>query len=426
MCEQIKASMATHNDSDTGLIPNTVRRWEIGERWPEPRFRKHLVLIFGKAASDLGILTPDELALRPADEEPFELARRLLAMVSPTTGDPGFSRHLFLRGLLGASLLPVIAPLGASASTADVLAHAMTNATGPDARTVAAYAEISTRQRELYWTAPAHAVYESALSHTQLGIQILRGTGSDEMQRRLAAALAESALLSARIAFFDLRQEAVAQRCFDVAREATERAGDHALAAAVFAHMSFVPGFNGNRASAESLLHAAHGHARYDAGPGMRSWLHCVAAEVTARTGDPAASLNHVRQAQDSLSTSGTDPVWLDFYDESRLAGFTGYSQLLAGKPAEAATSLETALDGLDSTNTKQAAVVLFDLAVAHAAEDVERAASYVGRAFDALEHDWYAAAAGRIPRVGAVLRGTPYLAELQERAMAIPPSGAS
>jgi hypothetical protein len=43
LCEQIKRGMRDADEADTGLTGNTVRRWETGERWPDPRFRNHLV-----------------------------------------------------------------------------------------------------------------------------------------------------------------------------------------------------------------------------------------------------------------------------------------------------------------------------------------------------------------------------------------------
>jgi hypothetical protein len=38
---------------------------------------------------------------------------------------------------------------------------------------------------------------------------------------------------------------ALAERCFEIATTALRESGDHALAAAVYAHWSFVPGFAG-------------------------------------------------------------------------------------------------------------------------------------------------------------------------------------
>lgn len=417
---QIKRSMDQHAEPDTGLIPNTVRRWETGERWPDPRFRKHLVLIFGKPAADLGLLTPDELAMRPEDDDAFDLARRLLTMVN---SERDFNRGTFLRGLLGAGLLPAVAPLGATADAVERLGHAAKVAAGPDDAAVSSFSGIASRQRELYWSTPAPVLFESALAHTQLGVHLLRATTGADRRGHLAAALAESALLTARLAFFDLGQVAVAQRCFDTAREATEQSGDHALAAAVFAHMSFIPGFSGDRTSATALIQAAHSHARYAPGPRLRSWLHCVASEIAARTGDPEQSVRHARQANDSLATGGADPLWLDFYDASRLDCFTGYSHLVAGNHSEAATSLESALGALDPLATKQRAVVLFDLATAHAQGDAERAAGYARDGIAALELDWYGAAYDRIPALGQALHGTPYAAELSDRVRALPPS---
>jgi transcriptional regulator with XRE-family HTH domain len=51
LCEQVKSCMRNAGEADTGLTGNTVRRWETGERRPDPPFRKHLVMILGKPAS---------------------------------------------------------------------------------------------------------------------------------------------------------------------------------------------------------------------------------------------------------------------------------------------------------------------------------------------------------------------------------------
>src|SRR6266545_1192488 len=110
LTDRIRAEMKRCGDPDTGLTANTVRRWEIGERWPDARFRKHLVAIFGKPASELGLLTPDEMAMRPVPDVVTEI-RRLLAMVEAETGPGGLDRGGFLRSLLGVGALPLLARL---------------------------------------------------------------------------------------------------------------------------------------------------------------------------------------------------------------------------------------------------------------------------------------------------------------------------
>jgi hypothetical protein len=227
-----------------------------------------------------------------------------------------------------------------------------------------------------------------------------------------------------RLAFFDLRRVALAERCFEIATTAMRESGDHALTAAVYAHWSFVPGFAGDRAAAQTLLDAAAGHARYAPGPLLRSWLHCVHSEVSARTGAPAQSVRHARQAEDSLSTRGDDPEWLDFFDPARLAGFLGYSQLVAGRTADAAVSLQRVLDQLDDRAGKQRSVVLLDLAAAHARGDAEHGMDFAAQAFEQLEREPYGTAYGRITAVRHALVGTPQARLLDERIRSLPIAG--
>lgn len=418
LCEQIKRSMRDAGECDTGLTGNTARRWETGDRWPEPRFRKHLVKLLGKPASQLGLLTPDELSVRPEAPEQVDSLERLLTMLGDQMRDGGISRQRFLRALIAAGVLPTLAPLEAAGEVFEPLAF--TRSSRVDSRVVESYATITAQHRGLYWTAPAHTLLSSALGHIQLGVQLL-GDGDGGLRPNLACSVAESALLGARLAFFDLQQVPLAERCFEIAATAVRESGDHALAAAVLAHRSFVPGFVGDGAAAQSLLDAATGHARYDAGPLLRAWLHCVRSEVSARSGAAEHSVRHARQAEDSLSSRGADPEWLDFFGPARLDGFLGYSLLVAGRTEEAAGSLDNALGQLDDRAGKQRSVILLDLAAAHAVTDAERGADLAGQALDRLEREPYGTAYDRIPAVRRVLEGTPHAHVLDERVRMLP-----
>lgn len=66
LVRQLTQSMRAHGESDTGLTATTVWRWETGVRRPTAVFRKHLVNVFGLPADELGLLSADELASRPA------------------------------------------------------------------------------------------------------------------------------------------------------------------------------------------------------------------------------------------------------------------------------------------------------------------------------------------------------------------------
>lgn len=265
--DRVRREMDRLHEPYTGLNANTVRRWEIGERWPEPRYRKHLVAIFGKPASELGLLTPEELSLRPRAKADDEF-RRLCDVLTGGAGQGGWDRATVLRAMLGAGVLPLVSPL--------LSLDPRETETGRDNSDPQVYAQIARCQRDLYWTTLARPLFEAAYAHTQLGIGLVRGATRPN-RTGFASALAEAALLTARLAFFDLGQPAVANRCFDVALAATREAGDHALAATILGHMAFVPGFGREPEQARTLIAAAQQHTWHGVHPLVRSWLHCVA-----------------------------------------------------------------------------------------------------------------------------------------------------
>lgn len=405
--ERVRAHMADHGESDTGLCANTVRRWETGERRPEPRYRKHLVAILGKTASELGLLTPDELAIRPQPSVTDEI-RRLPYMTSHESGENGVDRTVVLRALLGVGALPLLAPL-LSFDPQETAAVNTRPATDPDS-----YATIARCHQRMYWTSPAVSLYEAAYAHTHLGVTLTRATDSGS-RVPLATALAQSALLTARLAFFDLNQPAIAQRCYDVALAATREAGDHALAAAVLGHLAFIPAFSHRADDARSLITAALQHTWHGVPAIVRSWLHCVASEIEGRAGAGKAGLHHIDLATAAIDTGTPPPQWLDFYDTSRLHCFAGYAALAAGDHAGAAHHLTNALHHLDSGAGKQRSVVLADLATAHS-HDSDHAADYLHQAIDTLHTDWYAAGLDRVRAARALLADSSPTSALDER----------
>jgi hypothetical protein len=120
------------------------------------------------------------------------------------------------------------------------------------------------------------------------------------------------------------------------------------------------------------------------------------------------------------LRTRGTDPVWLDFFDTSRLAGFAGNTLFLAGQHRAAASRLQEFLDGLADGASRQRAVLLFDLATAQAPGDAEQASATAQHACHVLGRDYYATALKRVPDVRRALGDTPYAAELDDHVRAL------
>lgn len=423
LAEQIKQSIDRVHEQDTGLTADMVRRWETGERRTLPRYRKHLVLVFGKPAAELGLLSAEELACRPPeDDQSLEQLRSMIAMAQGSSSDEAFSRNTFLRLFLGACA-SVLLPGTTLAGLGSGLGELARSESPLDGESVAAYETAVDAQAQLYWTVPAGHLFETALGHTRLGMELLRGASGDA-RRSLATATARSALLCGRLAFFDLGDPAGGERCFDTALRLVQEGDDHAVAAAICAHLAFVPGFRCREVEAGHALDAAAAHVRYGGGPLLRSWVHAVRGELAVRAGDAKRGLASLRQAEEALATGGVDPAWLDFYDGSRLAGFLGYAQLHAGRNVDAVATFEGALAGLAPRAAKQRAVLLLDLANAYVPLDAQTAFDHATQALDGMSREVYAAARDRLPGVRAALRATPYAAEFDERSSALPGVG--
>jgi hypothetical protein len=348
--------------------------------------------------------------------------RRLLTVTSGSHPENRFTRQAFLRLMLGAGLIHNGAPLRAIGESLQSLLPLpdLEGCGRVDSETVASYETVTTAYERLYWTTPASTLFNSAMTQLDLGLHLLRmGLDGDASTATFAAAVMRSALLAGRIAFFDLGQPVVAQDCLNTARELSSESSDHALAAVIYGHLAFIPGFANDATSALSCVGVAQRHATYAGSPLIRSWLHCVSAEFLTRAGQPKAGLVKFHLAEDAIQTVGSDPPWIDFYDESRLHGFGGYALLAAGKPAEAASQLENALERLAPNANKQRSVLLFDLATAYAPLDPVRAVQLAGEAYDTLQSNGYAVARDRVLVVRNALRDCPSATALAERTTA-------
>ncbi|MEU0513374.1 hypothetical protein [Amycolatopsis sp. NPDC006125] len=436
LAKQLRRSVSEAGDGTPGVNGDVVRRWESGDRRPDPLYKKHLVLVFGKPAAELGLLTPEEMALRPSRERSANVDdpvdRRLVGelvkrvMLEMMGGGPQFGRELFLKGVFGMSLAPLAASGREIPDSIETLAEGRGSRLDP--RMVDAYSAVTASHRQMYWDSSASDLLPSVVAHAGLGVRKLQTVSDVEVPgaRQLAAAVAEEALIAARLTFFDLADTVRAEQFFDTAENAAKASRDHALVAAVLAHRAFVPGFAQDEQGAQQYLDEAYAHLPRGAGPLLRSWLHCVGAEVSARTGQVQASLGHVRAAEDALVSDGSDPTWLDYFDSSRLDGFAGNALLLAGQHRAAADRLEAALSDAADTSDKQRGVLLFDLASAQASFDAESAAATARQACDQAMATRYGMATQRAVEVRNALSATRYVAELDERLNALEIASAS
>jgi tetratricopeptide (TPR) repeat protein len=320
-----------------------------------------------------------------------------------------------------------------------------------NAAAAAGYAAVTERYRELYWSVPGPQLYEAACGHVRLGVGLLQaGGGSAARAADLADAVARSAMLAGRIAFFDLQAPEDSAWYYEIGVAAAHEAGDPALAAAVLAHHAFIPAYAGRREPARALIEQAQAMINPDFSALQKSWLWAVASEIEAKLGAGQAAVTAAGRAQEALgqdptgvtegsdtarmsddvntqgtidntrsdrgdagrTTAGTEiatdgeiPGWLDFFDGGRLAGFLGFAHLSAGAPEPAYAALRQSLDALPAAAVKQQAVVLADLAAAAlATNEVEHCTSLLDQALGIVTDHWYATAMRRIQGVHSTL----------------------
>ena len=398
------------------LSVRQVRRWEGADPpLPLPAYQEVLESLFGLPIERMGFPAPWPGAPR----------RELGEEAGPTPGGASATRSYrddreraesvkrrqFVAGAVAlgsaASGLPepsamaVSAARSGSAARPAVLASAARRA-ALDPQAVAGYTAITAQHRSLYWTVPAETMVEPVRAHAELGTELLGATGSSMLRARLAAPLAETALLAARLSFFDVQRPECASAFFDTARHAAKESGDPALLSAVLAHAAFPAAFACVAGQARALIRQALEIGLRGASPEQRSWLYAVQSEVEARLGDGRAATEAIARAEVELGRGGpVRPAWLDFYDSSRLTGFSGFCQLAAGRPSRAAEALEHNLRGLTPGAGKQRSITLADLAGARARQgEYEESARLLEAAVDQLGRHWYATGLDRVDAV--------------------------
>ncbi|MEE1774431.1 helix-turn-helix domain-containing protein [Streptomyces sp. JV185] len=353
-----------------GVGVRQVRRWESeNPPWPHPDLQQALTELLGQDMESLGF-TP------PAGRDRPDPVRRSL--------------------------------VGASVAAVGLAAVPMQSAVAMQPASVAADFEAVTRShRRLYWSVAPATLHPTAVAHAALGCALLTETAG-QTRRAVAAALAESYLLAARVEFFDLRDADRAGKTYLLALQAAGQADDPLLGSAILAHCAFIPAWVGERDAAVERMVAARTYARRGpASADLLAWLDAVEAECETRCGNTRTALHLIGHAEDVLAagTEHKSPAWLDWFTAVRLAAFKGNTQLKAGHLPQARTTLLGVLDELPRTEDKQRTVIYGDLAAVEAAAgNPEAACEYACRALDQLEVTWYAMGMDRVREVRRAL----------------------
>lgn len=342
-----------------------VRRWESASPpWPRGDHQRLIVHVLQMPIEQLGFTPPWDSATHDA----------------APTGTPAVPQPQ--------------APIGATLPLPRAAAPVQPDTVGAD------YAAITVAYRRLYWSVQPAQLHPAIAEHTRLGNQLLSETAG-VARRVLAAALAESLLLTGRIEFFDLQQPDEADQTFVRALQAAGEADETLLGAAILAHAAFVPGWADRREESAERMRAARTYARRaPASAQFLAWLDAVEAECETRCGHTREALRLIANGEDILSEGNdhTDPDWFDWFSPVRLAAFKGNTQLKAGHTVQARETLTEALEALPAESAKQRTVILGDLAaVEAAAHDPDAACARAEQALDQLALTWYATGMDRI-----------------------------
>ena len=300
---------------------------------------------------------------------------------------------------------PIASQPRSGAVEADYTSHATQNGhTGRNdpSEHYAGFALITAQHRSMYWSVPAAAMFAPVAAHSELGLGLLRAARSSYARAGLALPVAETALLVARMAFFDLQRPEVAQDYFDTALDAAMESGDRAMESAVLTHMAFVPAFAGIPGPARALMARAHRVAHGAVTATQQSWMLAVEAEVEAKLGNPDQAASLISRSEAALQTEPDQaPQWLDFFDEARLASFKGFCHLSTGRPQLAARALEQTLRTLPATAVKQRSIALADLAQARIQQgELDESVRLLDGAISTLRENWYATGVERVDGV--------------------------
>lgn len=377
--QQQLAEAVTRAGSQIGvrisITERTARRWESDNPpWPQPEHQAALEQLFGRPVTELGFTPPwagDVPEVRPPEQTGASPA---------VTASVAAGRHaVFPRRALADPLPGSIA---------------------------ADYLSVTSAYRRMYWSVPPAQLHDAVVTHVRLGVGLIVSV-PEAARRPLAAAIAESSLLAARVEFFDTSDPQQAQESLVIALQAAQDAGDSLLGAAVLAHMAFLPAFSGDPGRAEEArdkIRAAREFARRaSASPEMLAWLDAVEAEAETRFGNTRRALQLISHAE-GIFASGEprpSPAWLDWFSDVRLAGFKGNTLLADHQPGPAKETLQHVLDNLPEGAAKQKSVILGDLAAVAVSEDnPDEACRLAELALDQLARNWYATGMARVRAV--------------------------
>jgi transcriptional regulator with XRE-family HTH domain len=413
--EQLARMAWMRHGERVGVNADMIAKWERGEKSPSPRYRELLCLLYGATPEYLGIArsTNSKASPAPTTASPAVTEQGLVdalggaAAILDQLGSAGgiLQPRMFetwkedvVKRRVALKLMGIMPAALALPSVAESARRARSGK--PTLENINDLEFLADRYQTLYHcTAPA-ALMTPVVAHLSTLGDLLRQDPAPAERRRLLINRARVGTLAGRLSFFDLQDPMSARVYYSLGLEAAREAADPLQAAAVLAHVAFIPAAEHGFTAALDYLHGAGEQLRSQPCGPIASWLAAVESEMHTNANNPTAALRSLDRARDALAAPGLalELPWFDYYDATRLAGFAGYATLRAGRNDDARTELGAALAKLSRSAVKQRAVFLADLATVEPHDgNLDQACTIAADAAGQLHQAGYAIGAGRL-----------------------------
>jgi tetratricopeptide (TPR) repeat protein len=206
----------------------------------------------------------------------------------------------------------------------------------------------------------ARAVLGPVVGQLHALSDLLEGSLPQKTRIQLISLSGETAQLAGWI-YEELGQFPVAQRYYQLAGQAAEEAGNHALGAYVLLESSRILIRNHESAQALDLLKSARGLMMSGTPARVRAYRSIIEAKAQTDVGEVAGSFRALDQAEAILpqTRQADDPSWLYWLDQAYLDTWKGQCCMRLGRLAEAETALDVALAKLDPSFVRDRGALL-------------------------------------------------------------------
>jgi tetratricopeptide (TPR) repeat protein len=242
-----------------------------------------------------------------------------------------------------------------------------------------------------YETVPSTSLLPAAWQQLERATLLREQAPFGRVRGALAVVEAQSATLTGRLvwAASGQRDHATAARYYDQGINAAANANEGWVKAFPRMFQRFLPAYGGSADPKKGLELAEAAVARAGDGSSqvIAGWSWALAGEAHALLGEKRGAKLALDRAWSHLANVTTDDPALGLFTKEQLGGFVGVCCLLLGDPKGAQAALQEAAERLGANRDKHKAVMLGDLAKAHARQgDLEQACCVLHQAIDLVE----------------------------------------